>query len=633
MWWKRKQQAKEVPIFAPPSTAPPVRSSPIPKARSLAEEWDELVTRTPETAWAILSSRSIEDLPLAASVKDEPLAEYRRVLRHLGGEFADHVFVGVDAESGRPRLVHRDIFNQHGYILGATGTGKSASLLSTLVLQLGAPPYCSADEMPAVFILDAKIEPDPTLALCASALAESRGTEFQFFSTSTRYKSRSFDPMQGIERLYDPTEISEYLMNTFGLVYQSGYGADFFAGAQRIALNEIAKQGFASYDELVRLIKAKVGEDKRGDSRGLEAALSSLSDAPRIHTDGSPLPADEAVRMDELVETGGVLYAFMDIHSQALLARDVGRLIIFSLIEAVKRLKRKRRCYVFIDEFHNFASRNIINRFKDLRSLKMSLIVSHQHPEDLATHDEGNLFRRVYNEVWFRQALSVEDPTLQELINAGAPERIRWLEAKGHSTSRTQSQTWSEGESHSRSHSEGWGTSAGARGSSVSNNVTSGSTDGVSRNRGGAVGSSESDQQGWRSEYVPFIDGETVMRVKGGKLVSLLDVRDEGRGLTPTHGMPVLVRSFYAFPEGSSPPFEFAAEEGPSIVEKARLKGTAGTKASQNGRRKKKPKKRPEETLFSIPPDPELEALAASLGRHMLRPKKDPHPDRAEGPD
>lgn len=501
-------------------------------------------------AWELLNLRRMRDW-----FPDEAIPEFRRYhkLAKRTPDLTHEVFIGLDAESSRPIFVPRHVLNHHAYVLGATGSGKTSQAVAQLLLQLGEPhPGYDRRSASPMLIIDCKQEGDRYLRSLATMLSRMRGSTLRFFSNDSDYESLYFDPIEELRSSYDPIKFLETLLNAFGMIYPEGYGSDFFTAEQRTQLMEIlVEEKPVTMNSLISFIKSATRE-KGGnrDARGLYSAMASLGKAHHIRADGRQLPADKLLDLRRFIGEREILYVHLNTRAVPMLSRDVGRLLLYSLIEvAERRIKGGEepiQIFVAIDEFHRLAASNIVEMLNQARSAGISFILSHQTSSSLKTRD-ADLYGTLFQNCHFKQCLTLEDPRVIDLFTliAGRKREIRHGGATALSTgtSEARARSWSErqGFSYSDFFDLGW-FGRWYWDSRTSEDRSEGGTETTSTKTG------RTDTDTWREEMVPGLTPEMITQVNATNLLSLVHVKQEGEEcVTPTNGIPTLVQGLYPF--------------------------------------------------------------------------------------
>jgi len=536
-------------------------TSPVPKlfpfARNKQRDWVALG----EKAWHVLQRKRMHEIFPGQSPSE--FRRYHKLLKRSGGRFRDEIFAGLRPVSSKgpagenvgpeevhylPFFVPRFVFERHGYILGGTGSGKTAHALAQILIQL-AEGYEGADgphDPPPILIIDLKQNGDRYLRALAERIARARHQPLRFFSNDADYESLLFDPLRAFRSVGDPIKLLETLLKAFGLTYPEGYGSDFFTAEQRVQLMQILhrpRTGRLTMDQLIEAIdRATRGRSANADARGLYSAMAALGKAAHVHTSGANIADEKLIDFERFIDNREVLYIHLDSRSLGLLSRDLGRLMLFSLLEAAsQREKRgeKRQCFVAIDEFHRLAARNVVEMLEDARACGVGFLLCHQSSSSLKTRD-SDLYGVLFENCSFKQCLTLEDPRVIELFQAISGRKSE--RRLGGSTSETFGDSSSYTNTSSRETKDGHGSGGGAFTSMSSFGRSFGTSRGASQTH------STSETSSWREEMVDALTPEMVVAVNDTELLSLMHVKGVGAtSLTPTGGIPTIVQGLFPF--------------------------------------------------------------------------------------
>lgn len=535
------------PVLLPAAAAPPV---------SRDEMWRRLGPRV----WEVLKTHRLDQFfPDPAF---NAFVGYLKLAAQWPAGREHEVFVGLFRRSNadatslpcEPLFVPRSVFKAHSYILGGSGSGKSSHALAQLLLQL-AQPYAWVENAPPaappILIIDLKPHGDPFLRAYAQQIAAATHRPFRFFSNNPNYVSLHFDPFHDLRWITYPLARAETLLKALSLIYPEGYGADFFTNEQRVELTELLyRENPRTFAQLVRLVRAATrGTSGNRDARGLYGAMLPTSLAYRVHTDDPPLPVDKLVDFQRFHDQREILYVHLHSRGNYLLSRDIGKLMLFSLMAAAEHRRKsgiEEQAFVFIDEFHRLAARNVVEMMQDARSLGFGFILAHQDSDSLRTKD-GDLYGTLFQNCHFKQFLTLEDRRVTELLELisgrKVERRLGGAMTKGTSeeTSGTRSST------HSRTHSSGETSGPYGTSSTVSSSDQWGSQDSYSESRG----RNQSETTSWQEEMVPGLTPEMIVEVNNQNLMSLVHVKGTGNNcVTPTGGIPVVVQGLYPVSRG-----------------------------------------------------------------------------------
>lgn len=528
-----------------------------PVSKSPLSKWNQLVAK-------LESENRNSEVPLPSRG-----SEVSAILNE-SEELRSHVFVGLNPETGFPRLVPRAVLYDHAYILGATGSGKTSCGMIPLLEQLALPldeagvPLDNLAPHP-VIIIDLKEVPDAGLKAAADRVAESRGqgSHCQLFSIDERIESFRWNPLAIAKTLSGINQQAGFLLNAFGLVYNPVYGEEYFANAMRTALHKVLETNSLeslTFDCLVELVGELVTAKKsrksnlfKGtdtvatswkDARGLYDKIQALRHLEQLVTDTND-HTPGMLDLQQSIEEGKVMYFHLGSTFTPQEAWDVGRLLVFTVVkyatDAVysdQSFAKERRCFIFMDEFQRMGVKNVVQRFEDARGLGITFVLAHQSPKSLPDKD-GNLFDTILQNTAYRQAFTVEDLDLLTRLQRFSGLKSEWRRNENSTTSNQRGVTDSAG------HVDGVSYGEGVNSLGLENLRWQVShSDSTARAVSGQAGSSRS--QGISEEKVPRYDDEVNRWVNANFLASVIYVRDGGRGcITPTRAIPRLTRGMF----------------------------------------------------------------------------------------
>ncbi len=572
------------PDFSAATDGGPARPVSFARADSAApmtpeEMWERLGKTAWNQAWNLLAKKRLKDI-----LPTDTTSEWKWIndLRQCStGGHQNEVFVGLRHPTTQPLLVPREVFQRHGYILGASGFGKTSHALAQLLIQL-AEPYewnGKAKQPTAVMIVDLKPGGDPFLRALAEEVAREQHRKFRFFSTDPAFQSVQFDPFAMLRATPYLVERAEMLIKAFSLVYTEGYGSDFFTAEQRTTLIEIIhEENPDTFQKLVDLVESRTsGGSGNKDARGLYSAISGMQYALHVNVESKPVDPEQQIDFDRFLENGEVLYVHLDSRGNHLLSRDIGKLMLFSLLKAAtERLKRRetRQAFVLIDEFQRLAARNVVEMLEDARSAGVGFVLAHQSSSALKTRD-ADLYGMLFENCSFKQCLTLEDVRVVELfklLSGRVIERTHGgatTETKGHE----ESNATSTGTSTSRSTMAGTSGETGYLATQWSEALSSGETTSHGTTVSQGRSNSKSETSSWQDQLVARLTPEMIVDVNDKDLLSLVHVKGGSRGLTPTGGIPVLVQGLYPVPENAYKVMSDAPwpmDPAPDYLERAR---------------------------------------------------------------
>lgn len=526
--------------------------------RGLSMDWHEAWRRMGERAWDILEKKRMCDLAPKDGACE--FKRYRELINRPGGELRKkEVFIGVRHPVPSPLFVPREVFQRHSYILGATGFGKTSHAIAQLLIQLSEKyPWIKTNEsknpdaddsaegqFASILIIDMKPTGDTFLRALAEQLADRDQRTFRFFSTAPELQSVQFDPFTLLRLTPYPLERVEMLLKAFSLIYPEGYGSDFFTSEQRRVLTQVMYNCKPNnFTELVDFVREAVSKKGNTDARGLLSAVMGVQRALHLNADARAVPSEQNLDFDRFLAEGEIAYVHLDSRGTYLLGRDVGKLMLFTLLKiATERYKRRqiRQTFVVIDEFQRLAAANIVEMLEDARAAGIAFILAHQSAAALETRDR-DLYASLFENCSFKQCLTLENKRVIELLTLVSGQTTQRVEggSKGWNSAVQSTDSWSR--------SFGTGSSSGLAESSDGKVTRStGSSDSSSHGTGGGTGYAEgrSETQSWEDTLCPGLTPELIAKVNNIELLSLVHVKGATKGVTPTGGVPVLVQGLY----------------------------------------------------------------------------------------
>ena len=424
-------------------------------------------------------------------------------------------------------------------------------------------------------IIDLKEVPDRGLKAAADHVAQQRGQgeHCLFYSPDEDLQSPRWDLLSSARRLRGVNKQVGFLLNAFGLVYDPVYGEEYFANAMGTALTAvIQKQGLEqlTYNRLVDLVGEVVSSKKKRipnhlketevvvtswrDARGLYDKIQRLRLLDKLATDTAN-PPDDCLNLQTVIEKGDVLYVHLGSTFMPNESWDIGRMLVFSLLkELVEQIWMgtggigdRRRCFLFMDEFQRLGAKNVVQRFEDARSSGLSFVLSHQTPKSLSKKD-GELFEMVFQNCALRQAFSLEDLQLLDMLERLSGIKSLYLRNQSKAIGSSQSLAHSDSTTHGadETHSYRFDLAGLGDGSGVSYRHSTSRGSGETR----TMATTETNSFGMQETKVPRFDSESARLCNASFPSSVIYVRDGGRGsLTPTEAIPRTVYNTFIGPE------------------------------------------------------------------------------------
>lgn len=301
------------------------------------------------------------------------------------------VYLGHDNLTGEPIVLGSQELNQHTFLCGATGSGKTTTILCFV-------DYALRNDIPLVFV-DGKGDPD--LAKTLASMAASHNRKLQVFSISEPESSWNYNPLSygGPTELKDRLmELSEwrepyyqymaerYLQMAFTLfekTYDTFDLSSFIYGLAPEKLELLACRLKAPASALNYLS----GIDKKGIS-GLIDRLTLIVESQIGHLFCNE-PGKTISLVDSVSSKNIVLFS-LDSLSYPLYAMLLGRLVINDLkAVASRRTKDDPLVLTIYDEFNVFARRNVVDLINKTRSKGFAALIAAQSLADLDVCDSA----------------------------------------------------------------------------------------------------------------------------------------------------------------------------------------------------------------------------------------------------
>lgn len=305
----------------------------------------------------------------------------------------EHLWLGTHAVHDYPILLDREILKEHTYIVGDSGSGKTALGISPLMSQL----IRMGDD--AVVIIDLK--GDNALFQTAKAEAKKSGRTFKFFTNERGKATHTFNPLlkKNISHL-TLSQVCETMLESLNLNHGDGYGRSYYSRVSRHWLRAALEKNpdVESFEQLYHFIsKDEFFDDPkdRNDAFELIAVIESLAsyEALNFTADKNPEILDHGIHMPELIENREIAYFWLPAAAETATVRELAKLALYSLLSSAYSHSRlvsegkaaKRQTYLFLDEFQRIASENLKIVLEQARSMGVGAILANQTFADLKT--------------------------------------------------------------------------------------------------------------------------------------------------------------------------------------------------------------------------------------------------------
>lgn len=356
---------------------------------------------------------------------------------------ADHLWLGKNAESDYPVLLHRPLLREHAWILGDTGSGKTHLAVTPLATQLIRYQDSS------VVVIDLK--GDPALFHGARIEAEKAGLPFKWFTNDRNDATYAFNPfLQSHFKELTVNQRVQILLQALGLEYGEFYGKGYFSAVNEAVLRGLLRTypDIRSFRDVLDYVmnpskkkattRRKQSNKEIEDSLGLTSVIERLAELPTLNLKGDEA-VPEAVRenaidMGELFDAPQVIYFYLPSLLEPVTVRGIAKLGLYSLLTAgfLKHTRARgrtapRNVYVFIDEFQQIVAHNLEIILRQARSMGIGVILANQNLMDLKTPDadliptvEGNTtLRQVFSASSLEQRMNLErrsGQTIHEMV-------------------------------------------------------------------------------------------------------------------------------------------------------------------------------------------------------------------------
>jgi len=297
----------------------------------------------------------------------------------------EHILMGTTEKADYPVLIHRKIHDQHGHILGDSGSSKTALAMAPQATQMIA----RADS--TVVIVDLKGD-KALFESCRREAARTGKMRFRWISNEVGKSTFSFNPfLQSHNAMLSVEQMTQELLQGLSLDYGIKYGAGYFTAMNEIVLNNVLKEtGARSFTELSSHLSdrkwySEIGyEEDWKQARHLSALVKRLGGSqplnvvPEMPQYGSDVH-ENAIDMANLYQEPQVIYLWLRSAVEPTNAPAIARMFLWAMFTAASHQPQdQNRVYFFIDEMQQIISDGIKLIFEQFRDMGGTIIGAHQ---------------------------------------------------------------------------------------------------------------------------------------------------------------------------------------------------------------------------------------------------------------
>ncbi|HRK35090.1 MAG TPA: hypothetical protein PLJ47_10895, partial [Candidatus Hydrogenedentes bacterium] len=309
---------------------------------------------------------------------------------------AEHLWLGIHPIDDFPVLLHRDILQEHAYIVGDSGSGKTALGVTPIVAQLIRQRHA------AVVILDLK--GDASLFQTTRAEAAAAGADFKFFTNELNRSTYIFNPFGLADSQHiSLNQLCETFLEALSLNHGEGYGRSYFSRMARHWLAGALRknpnlESFEQLYEYTRLKGAFQNAEERERVFELISVIESLATFEQLNltparAKNNAQAAEHAIVMPEVIREKQVVYFWLPAAVEAATVREIAKLALYSLmnaayffdrtngdgiseVDSVDAPAQRAQTYLVIDEFQRIASGNFKIILEQARSMGIGAILA-----------------------------------------------------------------------------------------------------------------------------------------------------------------------------------------------------------------------------------------------------------------
>ena len=347
--------------------------------------------------------------------------------RLLGSDHAalnGHVFLGNRYEDGLPLLVPAARDNPHIWVMGGSGTGKTARVLAPYTAQRIA---CGS----SVVIIDPK--PDKAYFEACREECYHQEIPFRYVDITPGRWSYAFSPFaQSHTQAQTLSARAESTIQAFNLDYGAVYGGSYYTSQDELfclAIFTLFPDAYSPADiarkfDNPAILRKHLGEKGWEDSNHIRAIFSKIAGATPLNvTPRSPgvsqAVLDAAIDMRQPFYTPQVIYFALDAKELRTTTRATIGLAFYNLLAAAKYVGPQPAVKVVcvIDEAQEVIGSNLSILLEQARSLGIELVLAHQNLSQLQKPNQD--FRETFE----------ENTGLHMVFNPVGRNTREWMEA------------------------------------------------------------------------------------------------------------------------------------------------------------------------------------------------------------
>lgn len=344
----------------------------------------------------------------------------------------DLIVLGKDEATGQDFTFPRSLLG-HMHIRGMTGSGKTSLTLIPLLYEL-LRSYKRRDQVMSDALTIIDLKGDPNLFHHAQLAANANGRVFKFLIV---------DAVPGIETYHFPPfqilptgnrnvlAMAETLVQAFGMEHGAIYGGQYYSQQNLGALLRVCrlvadKMENATFEDVAKYLDDPRHRREFKDADQVRMTFSFLTEHVALTAHPDP---ERNIDLRAAIEEGHVIYVWARTMRQAMTARLVAGLILYSVIAVAQERstlgKSPRRTTVIIDEFQELVSKSFGDVMAQCRSW-MSLILANQSTSQLMNRDLS-LADFVFENTSVKQYFSVIGKQDVETLQSLSKDKVRSL--------------------------------------------------------------------------------------------------------------------------------------------------------------------------------------------------------------